>query len=224
LRDALIEEHLNLAGQLARRFTNRVEPYDDLYQVASMALVKAVDRFDPDRNVKFSTFAVSYIVGELKRHFRDRGWGVRAPRRVQELYLEIGTQIEELSHTFGRTPTIAELSAALNTPVDAVLEAMEAGRGYRAASLDDPNVNEAASAAAHFDHNDQVTLVETREILQAGMEHLTPRERQLIHLRFVEELTQSEIARRLGVSQMHVSRLLEQCLARLRRTVKGSMS
>lgn len=222
LRDALVEEHLRLAQQLARRFVNRGEPFDDLYQVACIALVKAVDRFDPDRNVKFSTFAVSYIVGELKRHFRDKGWGVRAPRRIQELYLEIGQQVEALTHELGRTPTISELATAVDSPVESVLEAMEAGRGYRASSLDDPSVNEAASVAAQDLHHDQVTLVETKEILASGMEQLTPRERRLIHLRFVEELTQSEIATRLGISQMHVSRLLAQCLAHLRGVLEQS--
>ena len=217
LRDALIEEHLGLARQLARRFVNRGEPYDDLYQVTSLALVKAVDRFDPERCVKFSTFAVSYIVGELKRHFRDRGWGVRAPRRLQELYLEIGHQTEELTQDLGRVPTITELAAAVNQPTDAILEAMEAGRGYRASSLDDPAAGEAISADAQLHHDDQMGSVETRNLLVKGLELLSPREQQLIRLRFVEELTQSEIAKRMGVSQMQVSRLLAQSMARLPR-------
>ena len=139
-----------------------------------MALVKAVDRFDPERCVKFSTFAVSYIVGELKRHFRDRGWGVRAPRRLQELYLEIGRETEVLTQDLGRVPTIAELAAALNQPTDAILEAMEAGRGYRGSSLDDPAAGEAISADAQSHHDDQMSSVETRDLLIKGLELLSP--------------------------------------------------
>src|ERR1700691_3567699 len=139
LRDEIIASHLGLAHQLARRFANRGEPHDDLVQVGSMALVKAVDRFDPERGVRFSTFAVKCIVGELKRHFRDRGWSVRAPRRIQELYLELGHDIDRLVQELGRAPTVLELARATGTSEHAVLEALEAGRVYRASSLDSPD-------------------------------------------------------------------------------------
>jgi RNA polymerase sigma-B factor len=142
---------------------------------------------------------------------------------MQELYLEIGSQVESLTHALGRAPSVTEVATAVDAPLDAVLEAMEAGRGYRAASLDDPGVGEVA-ASAGADQDDEASLVETREILQAGMQHLSPRDRQLIHLRFVEEMTQSEIAHHLGISQMHVSRLLAQCLTHLRGVMRESMS
>ena len=215
LRDALVEEHLGLAKQVARRFTRRGEPFDDLYQVACIALVKAVDRFDVDRQIKFSTFAVACIVGDLKKHFRDRGWHVKAPRRLQELYLVIGAEVESLTHNLGRAPTVSEIAEAVGTPIEAVLEAMEAGRGYQATSLEDATVGEAATAD-HSPHEDLMSLVETREILHDALRHLPPREQELIRLRFVDEMTQSEIARHLGLSQMHVSRLLSQSVARLR--------
>ncbi len=138
LRERLIEAHLGLAEHLARRFTHRGEAYDDLVQVSSLALVKAVDRFDPERGVEFTTFATRTIIGELKRHFRDRGWAVRAPRRIQELYLHIGQAISVLSQENGRSPGIKELAQATGATEDEVIEALEAGQGYRSASLDAP--------------------------------------------------------------------------------------
>src|SRR5690348_12492923 len=138
LRDELIEAHLGLAEYLARRFSNRGEPLDDLVQVASVGLLKAVDRFDPERGVEFSTYATHTVVGELKRHFRDKGWAVRAPRRMQELYLRLGKVISTLSQELGRSPTIPELAAEAQVSEEEVLEAMEAGQAYRFASLDAP--------------------------------------------------------------------------------------
>lgn len=215
LRDQLVAKHLGLAHHIARRFINRGEPFDDLFQVASMALVKAVDRFDPERGIKFNTFAVPYMVGELKRHFRDKGWAVRAPRRVQELYLELGQQVEELTHTLGRSPTVNEIAAALNEPVSAVLEAMEANRHYRADSLDDPREESSESHALAQDEED-LALIEARTLLVPALKDLTPAEQDLIRMRFVEDMTQSQIAKRIGISQMQVSRLLAQSLKRLR--------
>src|SRR3954465_7548273 len=139
LRDELIEAHLGLAEYLARRFSNRGEPLDDLIQVASVGLLKAVDRFEPDRGVEFSTYATHTVVGELKRHFRDKGWAVRAPRRMQELYLRLGKVIATLSQELGRSPTIPELATAAQVSEEEVLEALEAGQAYRFASLDAPS-------------------------------------------------------------------------------------
>jgi RNA polymerase sigma-B factor len=215
LRDQLVAKHLGLAHHIARRFINRGEPFDDLFQVASMALVKAVDRFDPERGIKFNTFAVPYMVGELKRHFRDKGWAVRAPRRIQELYLELGQQVEDLTHTLGRSPTVIEIAAALNEPVSAVLEAMEANRHYRADSLDDPREESSESHALAADEED-LALIEARTLLVPALKELTPAEQDLIRMRFIDDMTQSQIAKRIGISQMQVSRLLAQSLKRLR--------
>ena len=216
LRDGLISANLGLAHQLARRFGNRGEPHDDLVQVASLALVKAVDRFDPDRGATFSSFAVTSIVGELKRHFRDRGWAVRAPRRIQELYLELGHHIDQLSQQLGRAPTIAELAAAAGSTEEAVLEALEAGRGYRSASLDAPDRDEKTLAESLGGDDPQFTHIEDRSVLVVALKRLSPRDRRILQLRFVDGLTQSEIAAKLGVSQMQISRLLAASLQSLR--------
>lgn len=216
LRDELIAANLGLAHQLARRFANRGEPHDDLVQVASLALVKAVDRFDPERGASFSSFAVTSIVGELKRHFRDRGWAVRAPRRIQELYLELGHHIDRLSQELGRAPTIGELATASGTSEDAVLEALEAGRGYRTASLDAPDRDEQTLAESLGTDDPQFSHIEDRSVLALALAKLSSRDQRILQLRFVEGLTQSEIASRLGVSQMQISRLLAASLQSLR--------
>jgi RNA polymerase sigma-B factor len=216
LRDELITSHLGLAHRLARRFAGRGEPHEDLVQVASVALVKAVDRFDPERGVQFSTFAATCVIGELKRHFRDRGWAVRAPRRIQELYLEVGQNIDRLSQELGHPPTVAELAAATGASEDAVLEAIEAGRGYRTASLDAPDANSQTMADSLGSDDARFDGVDDRSVLRAALEELPERDRVIIHLRFIDGLTQSEIATRLGLSQMHVSRLLAASLKRLR--------
>ena len=221
LRDELIAANLGLAHQLARRFANRGEPHDDLVQVASLALIKAVDRFDPDRGATFSSFAVTCIVGELKRHFRDRGWAVRAPRRIQELYLELGHHIDRLSQELGRAPNVSELASACGTSEDAVLEALEAGRGYRTASLDVPDRDEQTLAESLGTDDPQFTHVEDRSVLASALRKLSPRDQQILRFRFVDGLTQSEIAAQLGVSQMQISRLLAASLQSLRGTVKS---
>jgi RNA polymerase sigma-B factor len=216
LRDDLITSHLGLAHQLARRFAGRGEAHDDLVQVASIALVKAVDRFDPERGVQFSTFAATCVIGELKRHFRDRGWAVRAPRRIQELYLEVGQNIDRLSQELGHPPTVPELAAAIGTSEDAVLEAIEAGRGYRTASLDAPDANSQTMGDSLGSVDSQFGHVDDRSVLASALEALPERDQVIIRLRFIDGLTQSEIASRLGVSQMHISRLLAASLERLR--------
>ena len=217
LRDEIIASHLGLAHQLARRFANRGEPHDDLVQVGSLALVKAVDRFDPERGVRFSTFAVKCIVGELKRHFRDRGWAVRAPRRIQELYLELGHDIDRLVQELGRAPTVPELARAARTSEHAVLEALEAGRGYRSSSLDSPDQEGQPLVESLGDDDAALSHVENKSVLLLALEQLSERDQLVLRLRFVEGLTQSDIATQLGVSQMQISRLLAASLQRLRK-------
>lgn len=216
LRDELVTAHLGLAHQLARRFTNRGEPYDDLVQVASLAIVKSVDRFDPARGVEFSTFATRTTIGELKRHFRDKGWAVRVARRVQELYLELGQMIGTLSQELGRSPTVAELAAGIGTSEEAVLEALEAGQGYRTASIDVPDRQDETLANRLSSEDATFSTVNDRSVLAPALAKLPQREQTILRLRFFDGLTQSEIAARVGVSQMHVSRLLAASLRRLR--------
>jgi len=219
LRDQLIEAHLGLAEYLARRFSNRGEPLDDLVQVASVGLLKAVDRFEPDRGVEFSTYATHTVVGELKRHFRDKGWAVRAPRRMQELYLRLGKVVANLSQELGRSPTIPELAQEAQVSEEEVLEALEAGQAYRFASLDapSPGEDEGDTMGAQLGSEDPGLIdAEHRATLSPLLSKLPAREQTILHLRFFEGLTQSEIASRLGISQMHVSRLLARSLAQLR--------
>ncbi len=216
LRDELVTEHLDLAYQLARRFAHRSEPLDDLIQVASIGLIKAVEGFDPELGFAFSAYATRTILGELKRHFRDRGWSVRAPRRIQELYLRLGPTVEELSQRLGRTPTVAEVAEEVGAGEDEVLEAFEAGRGYRSASLDEPGPDGETQEAKLGTEDRAFSTAEERSILLPALERLPERERRILQLRFVEDLTQSEIASRVGISQMHVSRLLARSLRMLR--------
>jgi RNA polymerase sigma-B factor len=222
IRSRLIEAHLGLAEHLARRFAHRGEAYDDLVQVSSLALVKAVDRFDPERGVEFTTFATRTIVGELKRHFRDRGWAVRAPRRIQELYLHIGQAIATLSQEKGRSPGIKEIAIATGATEDDVIEALEAGQGYRSASLDAPGPDGEALGNRLGMDDSAFSDAEHRATLSPQMAKLPERERLILELRFVEGLTQSEIADRIGISQMHVSRLLSRSLTALRASYNGA--
>ncbi len=218
LREELVTAHIGLAEYLARRFTNRGEPLDDLVQVASLGLLKAVDRFDPERGLEFSTYATPTIVGELKRHFRDKGWAVRVPRRVQELHLRLGSVVSVLSQELGRSPTIGEIAQAAAVSEEEVLEAIEAGHAYRFTSLDAPAREEdELSLSAELGAEDQGLIdSEHRVTLSPLIAQFPPRERMILHLRFFEGMTQSEIAGRLGISQMHVSRLLARALAQLR--------
>ena len=218
IRDQLIEAHLGLAGHLARRFSGRGEPYDDLLQVGSLALVKAVDRFDPGRGVEFSTFATRTILGELKRHFRDKGWFVRAPRRVQELYLQVGQIVGTLTQEQGRPPTIAEIATSAGVGEEDVIEALEAGQGYRSGSLDAVGPEGEALGDRMGEDDPALLDAEHRAFLAPALDLLPARERTILQLRFAEGLTQSEIARRIGISQMHVSRLLNRSLETLRRS------
>jgi RNA polymerase sigma-B factor len=215
-REELIEANLGLANQLARRFLHRGEPHEDLVQVASVALIKSVDRYDPARGVDFAPFATRTIIGELKRHFRDKGWAVRASRRVQELYLELGHSSATLVQQLGRNPTVPELAEATGASEEAVIEALEAGQGYRAASIDASESEDDPLLARLGELDTSYDSVEDRALLGPALATLPVREQSILHMRFVEGLTQSEIAEAVGVSQMHVSRLLTSSLQKLR--------
>jgi RNA polymerase sigma-B factor len=215
-RDAMITANLGLAHQLARRFLHRGEPFDDLVQVASVALVNSVDRFDPERGVAFAAFATRTIIGELKRHFRDKGWAVRASRRVQELYLELGHATSTLVQQLGRSPTVAELAESVGATEEAVIEAIEAGKGYRASSIDATEDEDQPLSQRLGAYDLRYDAVDERSVLAPALAALPVRDRSILRMRFVEGLTQSEIATEVGVSQMHVSRLLASSLDRLR--------
>jgi RNA polymerase sigma-B factor len=216
LRDRLIEDHLWLARHCARRFSNRGEPADDLEQVANMALVKAVDRFDPDFKVRFATFAVPTIVGELRRHFRDKTWSMRVSRRLKDLHLELKSVSEQLAHDLGRAPSIDELAEALDTTPEEVLEALEAGAAYRTTSLSaGPMGSDDDQEIVPGESDDTLESAPIRVALQEAMSTLPERERRVVYLRFYLGLTQSEISEEIGVSQVHVSRILRSTLARL---------
>ena len=217
IRDKLIESHLGLVEYLARRFAGRGEPLDDLIQVATIGLVKAVDRFDPRRNVEFSTYGTPTIVGELKRHFRDKGWAVRVPRRLQELNLRLGGVISKLSQDLQRSPTVAEIAGAAEATEEEVLEALDSAHAYSLISLDAAPDRESLSYHEQIGYVDEaLESLEDRVSVGPLMKQLPPRERLMLHLRFFKGMTQSEIADELGISQMHVSRLLTKTLASLR--------
>ncbi|WP_163547132.1 RNA polymerase sigma factor SigF [Candidatus Frankia nodulisporulans] len=220
LRDQLVRMHLPLVEYLARRFRNRGEPLDDLVQVATIGLIKSVDRFDPERGVEFSTYATPTIVGEIKRHFRDKGWAIRVPRRLQELKLSLTKATSELSQTLGRSPTVSEIARHLQMTEEEVLEGLESANAYSAVSLDAPDSgdDEAPAVADTLGVQDEsLEGVEYRESLKPLLEKLPPREKRILLLRFFGNMTQSQIATELGISQMHVSRLLARTLAQLRR-------
>lgn len=221
LRDHLVAEHLGLAEYLARRFANRGEPLDDLVQVASLGLIKAVDRFDPERGLEFSTFATPTIVGELKRHFRDKGWAVRVPRRIQDLHLEITAIVGDLSHQLARSPTVAEIARAARVTEEEVIEGLDAGSAYRSTSLDAGTADDEDFSLGETLGSDDPALLdaERRAALSPLLRGFEPRERAILYMRFFEGMTQSEIGEKLGISQMHVSRLLSRSLQRMRRSV-----
>ena len=219
VRDELVEMHLPLVEYLARRFRNRGEPLDDLIQVATIGLIKSVDRFDTERGVEFSTYATPTIVGEIKRHFRDKGWAIRVPRRLQELKLALTKATSELSQKQGRAPTVAELAAFLKLSEEEILEGLESANAYSAISLDSPDgADDDSPAVADTlgQVDDALEGVEYRESLKPLLERLPPREKKILLLRFFGNMTQSQIATDLGISQMHVSRLLARTLAQLR--------
>ncbi|MEU6388627.1 RNA polymerase sigma factor SigF [Streptomyces sp. NPDC046939] len=218
MRNQLVRMHLPLVEHLARRFRNRGEPLDDLTQVATIGLIKSVDRFDPERGVEFSTYATPTVVGEIKRHFRDKGWAVRVPRRLQELRLSLTTATAELSQTHGRSPTVHELAEKLAISEEEVLEGLESANAYSTLSLDVPDTDDESPAVADTLGAEDEALegVEYRESLKPLLEDLPPREKRILLLRFFGNMTQSQIAQEVGISQMHVSRLLARTLAQLR--------
>ncbi|MET7944147.1 RNA polymerase sigma factor SigF [Streptomyces sp. NPDC005302] len=218
LRNQMVRMHLPLVEHLARRFRNRGEPLDDLTQVATIGLIKSVDRFDPERGVEFSTYATPTVVGEIKRHFRDKGWAVRVPRRLQELRLALTTATAELSQLHGRSPTVHELAEKLAISEEEVLEGLESANAYSTLSLDVPDTDDESPAVADTLKAEDEGLqgVEYRESLKPLLESLPPREKRILLLRFFGNMTQSQIAQEVGISQMHVSRLLARTLAQLR--------
>jgi RNA polymerase sigma-B factor len=219
LRNELIEAHKSLASHLARRYANRGEPFDDLLQVAYLGMLKAVERFDPERNLEFSTYATVTVEGELKRHFRDKTWSVRVPRRPQELHLRLGNVINELSQRLARAPRVPEVAAELGVSEEEVLEAMEVGGAYRSSSLDTRpgESSEPTTIERRLGAEDRgFDIAEHRVLLETVLADLSERERTIVELRFFEEKTQTEIAEEVGISQMHVSRLLARTLIQLR--------
>jgi RNA polymerase sigma-B factor len=216
LRARLVETHLGLAEALAARFSNRLEQRDDIRQVALIGLLHAVDRFDPEREVQFATFAWSTITGEIKRHFRDRSWGMRVPRRLQELFLEVAQAVEELTHENGASPTIQQIAARVGIGDEEVVEALEVRSAQTLGSLDTSVDADDDTAIQIGDLDPAMGTAEDTHVLGNVLRRLPERDRAIIHLRFVKDLTQSEIAERVGISQMQVSRILARALALLR--------
>ena len=218
-RDALVTRFLPLARQLARRYQRSNEPYEDLVQVASIGLVKAVDRFDPERGVAFSSYAVPTILGELKRYFRDSGWAVHVPRGVQERVLKIDETVSGLSGRLGRSPSVGEIAEAMELSIEQVLEAMDASQAYSAVSLEATRGPEEDGGETHAEalgaEEERYELIEYGATIDRTLRALPERDRLVLKLRFVDDLTQSEIAGRIGVSQMQVSRIIRGAVAKL---------
>jgi RNA polymerase sigma-B factor len=219
-REQLIEQYMSLVRSLARRYSYRGEQLDDLVQIGAIGLIKAIDRFDLDRGVELTTYATPNIIGEIKRHFRDRGWSVRVPRGLQELNVQLSKLVEQLTVQFSRSPTIPELAKAAGVEEEEVLEALESGRAYSALSLSQGSTTEDGEdldpleSLGTIEH--QYEISEDRAVLAPGFKALDERERMILHLRFFEGLTQSQIAQQVGISQMHVSRLIRRSLEKIR--------
>ena len=218
-REQLIERYMSLVRSLARRYASRGEPFDDLVQIGAIGLIKAIDRFDLTRGVELTTYATPNIIGEIKRHFRDRGWAVRVPRGLQELSVRLSRLVEQLTGELGHSPTIAELAKAAGVSEEEVLEALETARAYSPLSLsagsggDEDELDPLESLGAE---EPAYELSEQRAVLEPGLRILDPRERRILELRFVRGLTQSQIAQEIGISQMHVSRLIRRALEKMR--------
>ncbi|MQA26226.1 MAG: SigB/SigF/SigG family RNA polymerase sigma factor [Micromonosporaceae bacterium] len=223
VRERVIELCLPLAEHLAGRFRNRGEPHDDLCQVAAIGLIKAVDGYDPARGVAFSSYAIPTIVGEIKRHYRDKGWSVRVPRALQELKLDITKAVSELTQKLQRSPTVTDIARRLGRSEEDVLTGLDAANAYSAMSLNAPASEQQGSGTAVVDllgeHDAGMASVEDRATLRPLIAQLPEREQRIIALRFFGNLTQSEIAEKIGISQMHVSRLLTRSLRQLREGV-----
>ena len=224
LRAQLVDAYHDFVYFLARKFQNRGEPLDDIVQVGYLGLIKAIERFDPDLGFEFTTFATLTVAGEIKRHFRDKGTAIRFPRRLQELHQSVVRINEQMKNELGREPTVQELAERLSVTPEDVTEAMEMGPAYVPLSLDQPigsaDGQESRVVAEQIGSEDpELDRVEMRDLLNRAMVHLTPRERSIMAMRFYDQLSQSEIARRLGISQMHVSRLQRAALEQLRKYV-----
>ena len=219
-REELVRLHLPLVDHCARRFMNRGEPLDDLVQVGTIGLIKSVDRFDSERGVEFSTYATPTILGEIKRYFRDKGWAIRVPRRLQELRMSISSVTGDMSQELGRSPTPREIAEKLGVTVEEVMEGLESANAYSTLSLDAGDSSDEGSGNSMLDtlgvDDDGLEHVEIRESIKPLIEQLPPREKRILLLRFFRGMTQSQIAEEIGVSQMHVSRLLNRTLAQLR--------
>jgi RNA polymerase sigma-B factor len=208
-----------LVRSLARRYANRGEQLDDLVQIGAIGLIKAIDRFDVDRGFELTTYATPNIIGEIKRHFRDKGWSVRVPRGLQELNVRLTRLVEQLTVELGRSPTIAELAQSADVDEEQVLEALESGRAYTSVSLSggaDEDGGELDPLEAIGSEEPAYAVSEDRALLAPGFRALDERERSILHLRFFEGLTQSQIAAQVGISQMHVSRLIRRSLEKIR--------
>jgi len=219
-REQLIEQYMSLVRSLARRYSYRGEQLEDLVQIGAIGLIKAIDRFDVNRGVELTTYATPNIIGEIKRHFRDKGWSVRVPRGLQELNVQLSRLVEQLTVQYGRSPTIPELAKASGSQEEEVLEALESGRAYSSLSLsvggggdgdDDLDPLESIGTEEH-----QYEVSEDRAVLAPGFRALDERERKILQLRFFDGLTQSQIAQQVGISQMHVSRLIRRSLEKIR--------
>jgi RNA polymerase sigma-B factor len=228
-REQLIEQYMSLVRSLARRYSYRGEQLDDLVQIGAIGLIKAIDRFDVNRGVELTTYATPNIIGEIKRHFRDRGWSVRVPRGLQELNIQLSRLIEDLTVQNGRSPTIPELAKAAGVTDEEVLEALESGRAYSSLSLsagsggqDDDSELDPLESLGTEEH--QYAVSEDRAVLAPGFRVLDERERKILHLRFFEGLTQSQIAQQVGISQMHVSRLIRRSLEKIRNEIAAEQS
>jgi RNA polymerase sigma-B factor len=222
-RESLVHLHLPLVEHCARRFRNRGEPLEDLVQVGTIGLIKSIDRFDSDRGVEFSTYATPTIIGEIKRYFRDKGWAIRVPRRLQELRMQIGTASAELTQSLGRSPTPRELAEAIGCSVEEIVEGIESSNAYSTLSLDASD-NDDEGTATMLDaigvDDEGLEHVEIRESIKPLLDKLAPREKKILLLRFFKNMTQSQIAEEIGVSQMHVSRLLNRTLEQLRTSLE----
>jgi RNA polymerase sigma-B factor len=226
-REGLVTLHLPLVEHCARRFRNRGEPFEDLVQVGTIGLIKSIDRFDLDRGVEFSTYATPTIIGEIKRYFRDKGWAIRVPRRLQELRMQIAGCTAELTQTLGRSPTPRELAEALDCTVEEIVEGLESGNAYSTLSLDATEDGAEDGGASMLElmglDDDELEHIEIRESIKPLLEALPHREKRILLLRFFKNKTQSEIAEEIGVSQMHVSRLLSRTLAQLRTSLQETV-
>lgn len=218
-REKLVMSHLNLARFIANKFKNRGEPIDDLVQVGYLGLLKAIDRFDPSRGLEFTTFATPTIMGEIKRHFRDKGWSVRVPRRLQELSAKVNQATDTLTSQLQRSPTVAEIADYLDATVDEVLEAMESSSAYSSVSLEAPSGTDDDDTPSVIDRyateDSDLAFTDDRIIIEEALASFSPREREVIEMRFLKGMTQIEIAEKLGISQVQVSRLLRRTLKKI---------